>query len=828
MKSKKKAAAVPPVETKPTPTSPHAHPEELALSRLRVWRDNPRKTVGDVSELAASIAKVGVIEPLLVRELPEPEGEVTHEVVAGQRRFMAAILAGLATVPTMVRALADDDALELALAENAARTDVHPLEECEALSQLIETHKRRPEQVADRLGRPVRWVERRLSLRLLAPAWREDLISGRLPLAHAEMLARLDLDTQRDLHGKCERFTELPSARAFARELRFHLRNLATPPFDVTDASLPGGACKACPKRSDAQPDLFDAGGPDADAHCLDTGCWSKKCDVTWERAKKAAARAKLTVIENPAEVFTWGASLKWDCPYVGAASLGEHASEMKPVAVARDDRGGIHQLYDRAAAEALKKAAAKAAQATGGGVTDEEDEEDDEAWEARREAETKARHEAAAAATKGDLAKLRALPLPRLARASLLASDAYELFDVVRVLGRPEYKAKGDELDAWVKELPDDEVAEIALAALVLPRFQMLVAGDDEATPAEREVYGALLTSEAVTDEVDDAPAEEPAAAATTSAPTPAPTDALDVFYLTRAAWDRLGDLGRDQLRRPTDSPDPAQHVAWRELSRFVLSAPLSCHDDRWLALSRVMERFGLVLVGAELPSCRSCGISGRIEMSGNAWADETKTVCVDCASKPPPSTVDEAEAASPPTKGKGSKASKKAKVEAPAAAASTPAPKLHRDEGHGFDVQVTTRSANCACLILEDSNGTRLTKRAKKITDEAWRTEVAETLAGACIMRVARLYSQRGVCLWDSRDSEFGGKPVRRVHGLAVCDRIVLDDVEVELLHVSEEGFIWRTTETDPRQRDEGEVEWADVELIEGNRWRARKVES
>jgi hypothetical protein len=71
-----------------------------------------------------------------------------------------------------------------------------------------------------------------------------------------------------------------------------------------------------------------------------------------------------------------------------------------------------------------------------------------------------------------------------------------------------------------------------------------------------------------------------------------------------------------------------------------------------------------------------------------------------------------------------------------------------------HALDVRATTGSPNVACLVLTDGNGTRCYPRMKARTDEAWRAEVRQCVAGAVQLEVARLYSQKGVCLWDSRD--------------------------------------------------------------------------
>jgi len=84
----------------------------------------------------------------------------------------------------------------------------------------------------------------------------------------------------------------------------------------------------------------------------------------------------------------------------------------------------------------------------------------------------------------------------------------------------------------------------------------------------------------------------------------------------------------------------------------------------------------------------------------------------------------------------------------------AAAPARGEHASAPHALDVRATTGSPNVACLVLTDGNGTRCYPRMKARTDEAWRMEVRQYVAGAMQLEVARLYSQKGVCLWDSRD--------------------------------------------------------------------------
>src|SRR5437879_949357 len=97
---------------------------------------NPRSDLGDLGELAASIASLGIVQPLTVR--PAEEGR--YVLVAGERRWAAALAAGLKEVPAIVREMDDKEALEIALVENCQRRDLNPTDEAGAYHRLIKEH----------------------------------------------------------------------------------------------------------------------------------------------------------------------------------------------------------------------------------------------------------------------------------------------------------------------------------------------------------------------------------------------------------------------------------------------------------------------------------------------------------------------------------------------------------------------------------------------------------------------------------------------------------------------------------------------------------------
>lgn len=121
--------------------------------------NQPRQTLGDLSELTASVRQKGILEPILVR----PKGG-RFEIIAGERRFRAAIEAGLAEVPCIVRETTDAETMELALIENLQRKDLSPFEEADGLKALGETYGYTHEKMAEKLGKSRSSLTEMLSL----------------------------------------------------------------------------------------------------------------------------------------------------------------------------------------------------------------------------------------------------------------------------------------------------------------------------------------------------------------------------------------------------------------------------------------------------------------------------------------------------------------------------------------------------------------------------------------------------------------------------------------------------------------------------------------
>lgn len=141
----------------------------VPVSQIETNREQPRTNLGDLSELTESIRQRGVLEPLLVRKTETGR----YQLVAGERRFHAAVAAGLDEVPCVEMSLTDQEALEVALVENLQRRDLNPFEEAEGYRTLVEKYGYTHEQVAQAVGKSRTSVTETLSLLNIPPAIRD-------------------------------------------------------------------------------------------------------------------------------------------------------------------------------------------------------------------------------------------------------------------------------------------------------------------------------------------------------------------------------------------------------------------------------------------------------------------------------------------------------------------------------------------------------------------------------------------------------------------------------------------------------------------------------
>jgi len=174
----------------------------LKIAELQAGKFQPRRRFDDASlaELASSIKAQGIMQPIVVRKTSAGgatgDKHVGYEIIAGERRFRAAQLAGLAEVPVIVKDVDDRTALTLALIENLQRQDLNAIEEAHGLQRLIAEFGFTHEQAADAVGKSRSAVSNLLRLLDLAVPVQDRVIAGLLAMGHARALAPLPKDKQ--------------------------------------------------------------------------------------------------------------------------------------------------------------------------------------------------------------------------------------------------------------------------------------------------------------------------------------------------------------------------------------------------------------------------------------------------------------------------------------------------------------------------------------------------------------------------------------------------------------------------------------------------------
>lgn len=286
----------------PKRAEPSAVPivQSIPLERISEAPFNPRKSFTDIEELAEDVKRRGVLQPVLVRSFKDD----SYQLIFGARRYRAAKLAGLEAIPAMVRDMTDAEALEIAIVENAKRSDVHPLEEADAYRELHTRHGYDVETIAAKVGKSAGYVYARMKLCELCEAGRKAFFAERLTAATALCFARIgDPASQEGAVEELLRQWRDDEAIPL-REVVWHVRqrftqDLSRASFDTTDPNLltAAGACTTCPKRSGANPDLFsDIKEKDI---CTDTACFRTKVAHAAEQKKAEAQEKGLKVLEK-------------------------------------------------------------------------------------------------------------------------------------------------------------------------------------------------------------------------------------------------------------------------------------------------------------------------------------------------------------------------------------------------------------------------------------------------------------------------------------------------------------------------------------------------
>ena len=171
---------------------------EIPVELLQRGQYQPRVDIrqDSLEDLAASIRAQGVVQPIVARPIPGPGSEQRYEIVAGERRWRAAQMAGLADIPAVVREIPDEAAIAMALIENIQREDLNPLEEARALDRLIREFDLTHAEAADAVGRSRASVSNLLRLQDLSEKVKPLLEDRQLEMGHARALLSISNPTQ--------------------------------------------------------------------------------------------------------------------------------------------------------------------------------------------------------------------------------------------------------------------------------------------------------------------------------------------------------------------------------------------------------------------------------------------------------------------------------------------------------------------------------------------------------------------------------------------------------------------------------------------------------
>jgi len=362
--------------------------QDIPLNHIQESKTNPRRTFDEakLAELAGNIRQHGVLQPVLVRPLPGG-AEGFFELVAGARRYRASKIAERETVPATVRELTDTECLELQLIENLQRADVHELDEARGYATLMQLQPETytVETLAEKIGRSEKYVYARLRLMQLIQEAQDAFYTGRLTVAHAFEIARLQPNDQSRALQEC--FPHHKTAAAIlkdgkaeavtVRQLRawveqeIHL-DLTNAPFDPQDESLlpPAGSCAKCPKRTGNNPLLF----PEVrqKSICTDRACYRTKIEALVRlRVKPLEEKGEKPLLVSLAP--TWQAkqrnpdvlyeghyrtAKKAECPQTRPAVVIDGADAGKVLHVCRDEKCKVHAGVTRYEASPKERAA--------------------------------------------------------------------------------------------------------------------------------------------------------------------------------------------------------------------------------------------------------------------------------------------------------------------------------------------------------------------------------------------------------------------------------------------------------------------------------------
>lgn len=310
--------------------------KEIPIENLFPSPTNPRKTFKEISlqELAESIKEKGVLMPVLVRPVKhkyrtggKEVSEVIYEIVAGERRYRASILAGQKIVPCRVETLTDDQVLEIQVIENLQREDVNGMEEAQGYKALLDRGRVTIEDIALKVGKSTSYVTTRLKFNDLIPDLQKLFLEEKIQISHANELCRLTPADQKEClksglientwDGNAKQVQYITPPAKLKNFIKRNITlNLDKAPFKKEDENLvkSAGACITCVNRSGYNKTLFhDIQDND---RCFNKSCYEKKIDafITSKEDQLKAAGEKYKYIY---EFYTPDEDLKKKFPGV-------------------------------------------------------------------------------------------------------------------------------------------------------------------------------------------------------------------------------------------------------------------------------------------------------------------------------------------------------------------------------------------------------------------------------------------------------------------------------------------------------------------------------
>lgn len=279
---------------------------EVSITEVSPSKLNPRKTFekAGLKELQDSITAHGVLQPILVRKAAGG-----YEIICGERRYRAAVAAGLKRIPVKVVDMNDKQVLEVQVVENLQRADLHPLEEAEGYEKLMKLHGYAGvEQIAAKVSKSKSYVYGRLKLCELVPDCRKMFYDGKLTPSTALLIARIPKDQQKKAAKEItEEGYDGPLSLREARETiqRDYMLDLKGVAF-AKDATIcpERGECKTCQKRTSNQESLFD--DIKEGDKCTDMTCFEAKRAEYIKRQTEKAKKLGFEIVKTE-EVFKYG-----------------------------------------------------------------------------------------------------------------------------------------------------------------------------------------------------------------------------------------------------------------------------------------------------------------------------------------------------------------------------------------------------------------------------------------------------------------------------------------------------------------------------------------